>query len=567
MTQVGVDLGRFTETLRLPSLSLKSVQITARPEPILLPLKRSRPMRSPSRRIGAVLTVACFMIVASIGVVTTRGGQPTVILITVDTLRADRLGAYGYAPARTPNIDALADSGVTFTQATTPFPRTTPAIASLFTGLRPEVHGSREVQQPIEHGRLMAEFFAAKGWDTIGVSSNNSAGSRVGLGLGFRLLDEELNIAPASFITERALERVSQADFGRPLFLWVHYIDPHWPYAPPSAWVPEGVGEACAAAAARIPRGLLFGNFNGEAERIQQDCSRLYDAEIAFVDWQVGLLLAGLRDLGRVGVNSLIVFTSDHGENLGEDGLYFEHGPSASDASIRVPLIFAGRGIRQGGRDPGVARLEDVLPTILDYQGWSDANLGRLNGESLVPRLTDWVAPDISDRVALIESGSALDVRDFGRLVSGTVHGGSCVNGERYSLCSKPSAQPALFDHLADPFLIEDLSAQHPDVVARLHAQGERWPAEHARQRAIRTSKFKLVQRPIAEGGYAYALFELGAASSELDVSSSHPKVLAALRTQLEAWTTDLERSQQITPSPRTDQQLDRLRALGYIAD
>ncbi|MCA9489731.1 MAG: sulfatase-like hydrolase/transferase, partial [Myxococcales bacterium] len=160
-----------------------------------------------------------------------RPQTPEVLIVTVDTLRADRLGYAGHAAARTPALDALAGEGRAFLQATTPFPRTTPALASMLTGLWPHHHGSREVGQPMTSGTTLASVLSAAGWRTVGLSATPVAGPEQGLAAGFDAF-EVMADARASEVVDRALLAVA-AQPDRPLLMWVHAADPHFPYLPP----------------------------------------------------------------------------------------------------------------------------------------------------------------------------------------------------------------------------------------------------------------------------------------------------------------------------------------------
>ncbi len=181
-------------------------------------------------RVSAALVVILPLLLATCSDVP----RPNIILITIDTLRADHVGAYGYAVGATPSIDRLAEQGRMFLQATTPFPRTTPAIASLFTGLQPYHHGSREIWQPFTRGTTLAEILQAEGYTTVGVSANPAAGGRQHLDRGFDAFVEAdaLPQDSAEHVVDAALELLQRVDAGRELFLWVHFMDPHFPYEP-----------------------------------------------------------------------------------------------------------------------------------------------------------------------------------------------------------------------------------------------------------------------------------------------------------------------------------------------
>jgi arylsulfatase A-like enzyme len=488
---------------------------------------------------------------------------PDVVLITVDTLRADHLGAYGYPNARTPHLDRLAGRGRVFQQAVTPFPRTTPAIASLLTALSPARHGSREVGRPLSTSiPLLPEILATHGWVSVGVSSNLAAGSRQGLHRGFdRFIDRDaLPDHRAARVTDRALELVRGVPASRPLFLWAHYSDPHFPYDPPEPFSDAADADECLALQARlearrIPRGSLVSNWDGSARRALAHCIELYDAEIAYTDHEVGRLLAGLHREGRL-VRFLLIFTSDHGENLGEADLYYEHGPSVHDASLRVPLIFAGDGVLAGA-DADLARLEDVAPTVLDWLGVPPSTWGDVDGRSLAERLRGGADPDAPE-VAFAQAGRAFHRQDFRRLFSGSAKS-RCLNAQRFSLCQLEDGGFGLYDPVADPALTQDLSETHRFARNRLMLAWAFWQGRDASERAARTSRFKLVERPEVDG-WKRSLYDLERdPAEERDASADHPEVARHLAQLLEDWSAPLER-----PTRLGEGEMELLRQLGY---
>jgi len=298
--------------------------------------------------------IVFFVLIAVPGRGETR--SPNVVLITLDTTRADHLGCYGADAAETPNLDALAAEGVVFAQAQSPAPMTVPAHASLMTGLVPRRHGARDnALYPLpEEVPVLAELLAAHGYDTAAFVSSVVLDRRAGVSRGFRVYDDRVRIGrrEAFNYEERAASQTNAAVFERlpeleqPFFLWVHYFDPHLPYVPPE------------------PYDIRFAD-------------RPYDGEIAFMDAAVGRLLDALP-------NSLVVVAGDHGESLGEHG-EASHGVFLYQSTQRVPLILAGPGIpsnRVVGQRVG---LVDVMPTLLDLLK-IDTTMD-LDGRSLVPLL------------------------------------------------------------------------------------------------------------------------------------------------------------------------------------
>src|SRR5262245_37268872 len=310
-----------------------------------------------------------------------RAANPLpVILFTVDTLRADHLGFDGYDRPTSPNLDALARESTVFENAVTPRSKTTPAVASLMTGLLPHRHGVRSLYQPLEEGRAtLALLLEEAGYETAAFVSNFVLKRDFsGLGRGFGRYDEEMPTRePRRPIYERsaadtavAVRRWLAEPHERPFFLWVHWMDPHGPYRPPVPHFEVAGGE-------RLPREAIPDyQYLGTEDRAAYVAA--YDSEIRCLDGEVGALLADLRASGWLD-RSLFAFTADHGESLGEHGEVFEHGENAYEPCARVPFLVrppGGRGARV--REP--ASLVDLVPTVLAALGLPER---RLDGHAL----------------------------------------------------------------------------------------------------------------------------------------------------------------------------------------
>jgi arylsulfatase A-like enzyme len=505
------------------------------------------------------------------------------ILITVDTLRADRLGYMGYAAASTPNIDALAADGSVFTQAITTMPRTTPAVASLMTGLWPHHHGSREVGAPMRALPTIAQALSQRGYRTLAVSANGVAGPNQGVDAGFdrfitraeirRHLGWRLTsgfesppdtVGYAEATTEAAVRLLNQVDADQSLFLWVLYFDPHMPY-----WTRHSDAESaprCLDLYALWPtdRGALMSDVDGVASAALPECSRLYDEEIAYTDAAIGDLLAALDASGRLD-DAIVLFTADHGENLGEGGLFFEHGDNAHDAAIRVPLVVRGPGIAPGVEHGGAVSLVDVAPTALALAGVPAADRPTVDGQNLAPILRGEAAQH-SERVVFAESATPMWAGAVQHLTSGTTKTRACLNGPRFSLCTtrhRQTARFALFDHANDPLLLTDLAAAHPAVVENLSRAWERWPPGSARYWVARTATHKLVLSPRLGGGHTRSLYDVVADATEtVDASEANPEAAARLRAAIDLWSRDLAAPLEPDLDPAV---VRSLRALGYI--
>ncbi len=508
--------------------------------------------------------------------------HPDVIIITVDTLRADRLGAYGYEKAQTPNIDALGRSGVVFTEATVALPRTTPGLASLMTGLLPEHHGSREVWERIERGTLLAEIMSDLGYQSFGISANSAAGSKQGLHKGFDDFKDNSEVkakfkrSDADRISAWAIDMLDDIEPDKPLFMWLHYVDPHWRYGPPSKrWKNQPKAPKCRNLQSlekqkELTTGQITVDFGGKSKFALEECSELYDAEIAFTDAEIGRVIRKLQELGRWDT-AIKVFTADHGENLGEDGYYYNHGPSLADASLKVPLIIAGPTIPDGKVDDTITRIEDVMPTLLTLLELAKEDWPEMDGIDLSWRWNrELEAPLQQVNAAVAEAGGALHLEAFPFLVSGRRDRRWCINEPPYSLCydrtrakKGEDVEPQLFDHVADPRLQTPLTDGPADIEQRLRDAAQTWGPESTRARAVRTPEFKLVAYPKLEGGYRHVLYDLRNDPGETkNVIEQHPREAEKLLELLQRWQDDLPIYQ---PRERTAQELEELRSLGYI--
>jgi arylsulfatase A-like enzyme/Tfp pilus assembly protein PilF len=312
-----------------------------------------------SRRGALVLLVAGLAIAAWVvfvgpvsGVLPGPRRGRNLLLVSLDTVRADRLGAYHYASAQTPHIDALAASGLRFEQATTVVPLTLPAHASLMTGTFPGWHGVRDNGGfYLDDDQVtLAEMLRDKGFRTGGFVGAFVLDRRWGIAQGFDRYFDDFDLdrfpdasamdmiqRPGSVVVDRTLEWL-RADSERPFFAWVHLYDAHTPYEAPEPFQ------------SRFPR------TRGGA----------YDAEIASADAQVGRLVDGLRTDGRLD-DTVVIVVADHGEMLGEHN-ELTHGFFIYEGATHVPLIVSGPGVPSGVVADQV-RIVDVVPTALSLLG------------------------------------------------------------------------------------------------------------------------------------------------------------------------------------------------------
>ncbi len=363
-------------------------------------------------------------------------GAPNLLLVSIDTLRADHVGAWGADFAETPTLDALATRGVRFETAIATAPLTLPSHASLLTGLWPPRHGVRHngLYRLGKQHPTLAGLLAAAGWETGAVVGAFVLDARFGLARGFAHYDDatgaELS-APGGFlerdaraVTDAALAWLGEAR--EPFFLFAHYYDPHRDFEPPEPFASRFAG-------------------------------RPYDGEIAYVDAELGRLLGALEGDGRL-ARTLVVVTSDHGESLGEHGEP-THAYSLYDATQHVPLLVSGPGIPSGGVVAGVVRAGvDVAPTLLELAGVAPPE--SLDGRSLVPL---WSAGETAPRHAYAETLATQ--LDFGWAPL------FALRSERYLFVDAP--RPELYDVGADPGQTRNLLAGAPDAHAETRASLE----------------------------------------------------------------------------------------------
>jgi arylsulfatase A-like enzyme len=341
---------------------------------------------SPARRALAALLAAAWLA----GCPGPRGGSKkapaarpsvagislNVLLVTIDTLRADHLGVYGYRRRTSPRIDALARRGVVFEQAYTYWPKTRGSVVAIMTGrLASQTGYGKTHPLLLDFNPTLASVLKDAGYETAATVDNPNVASSLGYAKGFdtyretweeKRLVTEMDRARA--ITADGVRRLREASPDKPFFLWLHYVNPHAPYEPPAPWD----GAFFDPEASRGPALRAVGGFHGGVPKQWAVAGKplgwyvaRYDGEIAAVDAEVGQLVDAL-DASRVRDRTLVLVTSDHGESLGDHEYYFDHGEDLFDPSIRIPLIVAGPGVEAGRRCSVLATTLDVVPTVLD---------------------------------------------------------------------------------------------------------------------------------------------------------------------------------------------------------
>jgi arylsulfatase len=393
-----------------------------------------------------------------------------VIVYLIDTLRADRLGCYGYDRPTSPHLDAFAADAVRFTTAVAQASWTRPAVASLMTGLTPPRHGAMGGHSMLPTVPTLAAELAARGYDTAGFITNSVVAATYGFDQGFAtyelLPEEEIPRPPglppwgvrhqsAAVLNDTAMRWLDQRRDARPPFLYLHASEPHAPYLPPPPF------RAAFAPDAELTLGLqalltdvVQGRRVLSADERRQVMA-LYDGEVAAVDDAFGGLMAELRARGLYD-SALIIVIADHGEGFGEHG-YYTHANSLYAELLHVPLLIKfPRQWRRGTVVTAPAQQIDILPTIVDTLGL-DAPAD-IDGTSLLPALD---CPDAPRPPAFSKVG---EPSSFESLVAG-----------RYKVIRSAAPEHGhgwleLYDVVADPQDRHDLAAQQPARAGALAA-------------------------------------------------------------------------------------------------
>ena len=398
------------------------------------PVKRSFPKGLLLIPALAVLGIVAFFVLRPRP--TAGAGDRNLLVITVDTCRADHIGAYGSPTAATPNIDQLAAGGILFENCLTPVPLTLPAHSSIFTGRYPPGHKVRNngTYRLGPDQATLAEILKDRGYRTAAFVASFVLLSKFGLNRGFEDYDDSLDARnlinnfkseiPGGEVYDK-FKFWFQKHGSQKFFAWIHLYDPHVPYAPPKEF----------------------------ADKFPDSPQGRYDGEIAYVDSIVGRIFSDLKDAG-IFEKTVIVMCADHGEAFGEHG-EIEHGIFCYQDTLRVPLIISNRELlpRSGKIRPMVS-LTDVMPTVLDLFGIAPP--AGVQGRSLIP---------------LIRKGKPGEKRTFylesmyGREEMGWAPLAGVISG-RYKYISLP--QPELYDLESDPDEKHNLATEQSAVSREL---------------------------------------------------------------------------------------------------
>jgi arylsulfatase A-like enzyme/Flp pilus assembly protein TadD len=412
------------------------------------------------------------------------------ILVTIDTLRADRLGCYGSRDVTTPHLDRLASEGAMALHSTVHVPLTRPSHVSIFTGLYPAEHGIRDNVSPSLSPEVptLAVVLKAAGFRTAAFVSSIVVSAQSGLGRGFDTYSDHFDVGGDDARFLNSLQKTGDVTMGEAVkwlespaegrrFAWIHLYDPHDPYEPPEPYASQYAG-------------------------------RPYDGEVAWSDDLVGRLDSALERLGLRG-ETLLVVTSDHGEGLGEHGESV-HGFFVYESTLRVPLLVRGPGVAPGGRFAVTARSIDLFPTVLDLMAVPVPAGLHLSGRSLASALRG--GPALPEEPAYAES--LLPLLHYGWSDLRAVRDG------RWKYIQAP--RPELYDLQSDPGELRDMAAAEPGRAEALRAGlARRLEAERAAAPAAGAAG---VPADLLEKLGALGYLGAGAPAAGSSASSADPK-------------------------------------------
>ena len=448
------------------------------------------------------------------------GSPKHIILITLDTTRADRLAPWGGDPGLTPALSELASESIVYLDATTPAPTTLAAHTSIFTGRSPRSHGvPRNGFLVNPENKTLAELLGAAGYHTLAVIGSFALESLFGLDQGFALYDEEFgleylpgmydqNQRRAAEVTDRVLQLLDaslDAESDRSVFLFAHYFDAHAPYDPPAEGLHrvglqageradlKAVGRAVVAqqkAASGMGLGTRWVFSNGllpelldgaKGEPLARDLQleKLYRAEIAYMDAELGRLLRGLRERGVLD-ECLLILTSDHGETFWEHGDFWNHGLATYQTTMRVPLLVRLPGGQAGGMvvEEPVTTL-DLVPTLCALAGLEAPT--DLEGLDLSPTFEGLNLPG---RVIISEATQPVGEVERDALWLNQAKAKSVRQGRwKYIYTPYLAGREELYDLSVDPAeqqnLLLEPTVELLELASSLRGELEAWAAAH----------------------------------------------------------------------------------------
>jgi len=360
----------------------------------------ARQMRYPAGGVSPAIRAWLFAMVLLVILLSGCGEEPpyNVVIVTIDTLRSDRLGCYGYGRPTSPRIDRFAGDGALFENAVCQSSQTLPSHASIFLGTNPRTNLAISHESVVDADQTtLAEILKSKGYVTGAFISSHALDSKYGLDQGFDTyweVHKEATIPERQALKTRELDATTalgvlpwlEQHAGSRFFLWVHWFHPHRPYDPPPRYH-QAFASGYSGTANSDPE-FIMKVWHEEIELAPEDVAYLsgcYDGEVAFSDAQVGRLLDALSSMNLM-ENTIVIVTADHGEILYEHERYFGHDIALYDECIMIPLI-----IHVPGQAPARGRIGelvqslDILPTVLDLLGIKCPR--EAEGKSLLPLL------------------------------------------------------------------------------------------------------------------------------------------------------------------------------------
>ena len=397
----------------------------------------------------------------------------SLVLISLDTVRADHLSLYGYDRPTSPTLDRLAERSVVFTNAFTQEVNTAPSHGSMFTGAYPHEHGCLNNYQPLGARHVtLAQVLQAAGFRTGGfVSGFPMRAALTQLDRGFEVWDDSFDglRRDGHEVTERALQWLAARESQEPFFLFLHLYDAHGPYEPPDDLLALFRSADKGRLLDSVPEYQQLLDAEGRPERHLNEYVDRYDAMIRLVDGLVARVLDAV-DLDEV----VVVVLSDHGETLGERSYALDHGAQLYDEQIRIPLLLAAPGLAPDRVDVKVETV-DLLPTLLDLLGLTGPAPSEIAGRSLLPVLRGHeTGREVVHAAARADSDRFVD-RGYELEASRQL---LAVRTDRWKLIRYPVAggDPIeLYDLAADAAEKQDVASEHPDVRDELLATLDAW--------------------------------------------------------------------------------------------
>lgn len=432
--------------------------------------------------------------------------KPNIILISIDTLRADHVSCYGYKRHTTPCLDQIAEEGVLFEKSYTTAAWTPPGHGSMLTGLYPSQHGAMGKNKIRKAVPTLAEKLMNNGYITAGFVNNSQVGELVGLNRGHQTFNELWKGIASKTIIDRgmryvyrkAIKTLHRSDKGAgktirhvkswlkdnvhcdvPFYLFIHFIEPHNPLNPPnpfrSKFLKEvsrnGYNKNIVKLVANNP--LICLSDDIKPSPVDMNLIRaLYDAEIAYTDYKIKELMNYLKEL-KVYDNTLIIITSDHGEHFGEHGLY-SHVASLYEPVLHVPLIMRYPNVfKRGIRDIHIVQTIDIFPTVMEIIQINDDNfksnsIGRslVNAGSTVPYhdyiIAEWegrIPEFVEDRIG--KKDENIDWDRFTKKLT-------MIREDNYKYILGSNGSEELYDLASDRAEIKNLVLERKDVVEDL---------------------------------------------------------------------------------------------------